>query len=67
MLGYKLLNFFFREHRKNLDVSLCVSIRGVNPVLVKLVRRRLFRVKPYVATFTLAKLSAVSFGNQWAG
>ena len=67
MLSCQLFNFFFWKHRENLDISLCISIRSVYPVLIEFVRRSFFWVKPDISTFGFSKFSSISFRDERAG
>ena len=66
MLSYQLFDFFFWKHCENLDVSLCISIRSVDPVLIKFVRRSFFWVKPDISTFGFSEFCSICFRNQRA-
>ena len=57
--------FLLREHGEDLDIALSIGIGSVDPILVELIRRSLFRIKPYVTAFGFAELGTIGFGDQW--
>ena len=61
------LNFFARCRAENAHVLGHVGICGVQPKLIKLVRRGAFGVQPNVSGFGLAELGAVGFFDQGCG
>ena len=67
VLFYGSLDFFFREKGENLDISLGILVRDIEPELLELVWRCPFRVGPDVAVLGLAELSAVSLPDERTG
>ena len=67
MLGDKGLDSLAVEECEDLDVTLCVVIRYVEPELVELIWRGILCIEPYITALGLAELCTICLGDEWTG
>ena len=65
VLSNQSLNSLAVEEGEDLDITLCVVIRYVEPELVELIWRGVLCIEPYVTALGLTELCTISLGNEW--
>src|SRR5574344_2366011 len=66
MLFNKSINLVFSYRSEDLYIFCCILITYIQPELIELVWRCIFRVKPYITRLSFAKFATISFSNQRA-
>ena len=67
VFSYESVNRLLVQRGKNLDITLCVIVRDIEPELIEFIRSGTSRIKPNVTTLSLAKLLTVTLRDERAG
>ena len=66
LFSHKPVNLLLRKRSENLDISLGIGIRNIQPELVEFVWRSVTTVEPDIPRLCLAELTSVGLRNQRA-